>query len=221
LLRPPPRPWSLPVAAVDGGVHAALSVLDEIVRAWQAAGEAELVGLGGHLGGDARGDGADVGEGREDEPLSEVLLGDLLRQRLRGGQQHVVADADGAGDDDAEAEPREDVGVVGLPRHQHLAVQLHAVEGAAAREHRAALGPGVGLLRRALRVRGRVRQREDDRLLVLGRHRLHHLLGEGAALARGADQHRRLQGLHGLQQGCHGLVLVRPWLLERLQRVLP
>jgi hypothetical protein len=90
LLRPPPRPWSLPVATVDGGVHAALSVLDEIVGAWQAAGEAELVGLSGHLGGNARGDGADVGEGREDEPLGEVLLGDLLRQRLRGGQHSAA-----------------------------------------------------------------------------------------------------------------------------------
>jgi hypothetical protein len=236
-----------PEAAVGGRVHAALSVLDEVVGARQAAGEAELVRLGGHLGGDARRDAADVGERREDETPAEVLLRDLLRQRLRRRQQHVVVDADGAGDHHAEAEPWEDVGVVGLPGDVDLALVLHRVEGAAAGEHGAALGPGVGLLLLALRVRRRVRQREDDGFLrvivrqsffflqcssgfctneffthlVEGRHGLDDLLGEGAADAGGADEHRRLDGLRGLEQGLEGLVLVRPRLLEVLERLLP
>uniref|UniRef100_J3M4M0 Uncharacterized protein n=1 Tax=Oryza brachyantha TaxID=4533 RepID=J3M4M0_ORYBR len=209
------------VAAVGRGVHAALGVLDEVVGAREAAGEAEVVGLGGHLGGDVRGDLADVGEGREDEPPREVVLAHLLRQRPRRRQQHVVVDADGAGDHHAQPEPREDVGVVRLPRHVRLPLVLHRVERAPAREHRSYLGPGVRLLCGALRVRRRVGQGEDDGYLVEGGHGLDHLLGEGLADAGGADEHGRLEVLHGLQQRLHGFMLVRPWLLEVLQRLLP
>ncbi|KAB8098402.1 hypothetical protein EE612_027574, partial [Oryza sativa] len=209
------------VAAVGRGVHAALGVLDEVVGAREAAGEAELVRLGGDLGGDVRGDLADVGEGREDEPPGEVVLAHLLRQRLRRRQQHVVVDADGARDHHAQPEPREDVGVVRLPRHVRLPLVLHRVERAPAREHRTSLGPGVCLLRGAFRVRRRVGEREDDRFLVEGGHGLDDLLGECLADAGSADEHGRLDGLHGLQQRLHRLVLVREWLLEVLQRLLP
>lgn len=173
-VRPSVRPFlESPVAAVERGVHAALGVLDQVVGPRQPARQTEVVGFGGHLGGDVGGDLADVGEGREDEPLVEVLLAHLLRQRLRctsnrlyhcqnskpraivsltakksganrvgtltGGEEHVVVDADGAGDDDAEAESREHVGVVGLPGHVRLPLVLHGVERAAASEHRGTL----------------------------------------------------------------------------------
>lgn len=84
---------------------------------------------------------------------------------LTGGEEHVVVDADGTGDDDAEAEPGEDVRVVRLARHMHLPLVLHGVKRAATGKHRTPLGPGVGFFSRAFRVGRRVRQREDDRSL--------------------------------------------------------
>ena len=48
-------------------------------------------------------------------------------------------------------------------------------EGGAGGEDGPALGVGVGGLGRALRLAGRVGEREDDRLLVQSRHLLDHL----------------------------------------------
>jgi len=95
----------------------------------------------------------------------------------------------------AQPDPREDVRVVALPRHVRLPVHHHRVERAPARKQTLALAPRERLLRRALRLRRRVRQRHDDRPLVQLAHQVHHLLAEHPRLRAHPNDPRRLQRL--------------------------
>ena len=66
--------------------------------------------------------------------------------------------------------------------------ELHA-----AGDQRLAVGPGIGLLRRALGLVGRVGQRKDDRPLDMLGHGPDHALGEGAS---GGAEPIRIVGLN-------------------------
>lgn len=68
--------------------------------------------------------------------------------------------------------------VVALRRRVRLAVQLNRVEGRATRKDGTALRPAVHLLRARFALRRRVREREDDRPLVVIRHRSDNLFRE-------------------------------------------
>ena len=122
----------------------------------------------------------------------EHRLGDLVRLR----------------DEDAEADAGEDEHVVALADLDRAPAVGHRVERAAGGDQRAAAGPVDDVDRLRLRLRGRVRHREDHRPLHVRRHLAHDQLGERAGLARGADQHRRLDRAH------HGHQVARAALAE-------
>ncbi len=109
-------------------------------------------------------------ERRVQAALREVGVGDLVRERARGRHEHLVGHAGRADGDRREPHAGEDVRVVALARHVRPAVQRDRVERAAAGEQRAPAAPSVRLLRRALGLRRRIGQRENDRPLVDARH---------------------------------------------------
>ena len=113
-------------------------------------------------------------------------------QRLGGRHEHAVGHPAAPDRDHAEPDAREDVGVVGLVDLERCAVAHDRRKRAAGADHRAAVGPGLDSLPASPRARGRIREREDHRPLDCFGHRAHDRLGEGAGLARDADQHRRL-----------------------------
>ena len=67
-------------------------------------------------------------------------------------------------------------------------------EGGARCEDGPALGVGVGRLGRALRLAGRVGEREDDRLLVQRRHLLDHLPTNHSSVFGSATNHSSVLG---------------------------
>ena len=133
------------------------------------------------------------GERWKEAPLFEVLLRHLRGQRRRRGEEHLVGDAARTHGDRAEADAGEDVGVVALARDEGPAADRHRIERAAAGEQRLPAAPCVRLLGRALRLRGRIRQGEDDRARIERAHRFDHRLRECAGWRRHADQRGRLE----------------------------
>src|ERR1700736_963599 len=95
------------------------------------------------------------------------------------GNEHLVRDALCTSRVDRQTYCGKDVDVVSVPGHESPVSESHGRKWAAAREDGAALRPTVGLFRRALGVRGRIRVGEDDRALVDSAHRLDHALIEG------------------------------------------
>ena len=85
------------------------------------------------------------------------------RQRLRRRHEHRVGEAARPHRDDAEADAREDVGVVGLVDLERPAVAHQRRERAAGADHGAAVAPALDVGRRRLGARGRIGQREDHR----------------------------------------------------------
>ena len=158
-------------------------------------GEAVAVGHLGDRRGDVRRHLAHAVERRVEAALREVGLAGVLGERARGGHEHLVRDARRAHRDHAEAHAREDVRVVALARHVVLAAEVHRVERAARREQRLAARPLVRLRGRALRLRGRVRQREHDRPLVEAGHLLDDFPREHAGRRAHADDRGGLERL--------------------------
>ena len=116
-----------------------------------------------------------------------------LRQRARGGHEHLVGHQSCSAGDRAKTDAGEDVRIIALPRHEGLAVEFHRIVRTAACEQRAAVGMAVGLLGGAFRLRGRIGERKHDRPLVDLRHGLQHLGREGAADRRDADDRGGLE----------------------------
>ena len=141
---------------------------------WAAAvGEPARVGRPRPPPRDVRGDLADARQRRIEAALVEVRLRHL-RASVRAAARNIssVTRVRAAGDR-AQADAGEDVGVVALARHERLA--RRASTGSNGLPQANSARPSVhcvGLLRGALRLRGRVGQREHDRPLVDARHRL-------------------------------------------------
>ena len=150
----------------------------------------------------------DVGLAREQHALRAKIRANLIGARLGRSDEAFVGDPPRPRGIGRESDCREDVEIVRLSGVKGLAVNDHIRELHARREERLALRPGVGLLGRALRLVGRIGEREDDRPLVEPAHRLDHPLVEGATLGADADQDRRLQRLDGLHQILGGLRLM-------------
>ena len=132
------------------------------------------------------------------------------RQRLRRRHEHGVGEAARPHRDHAEADAREDVGVVGLVDLERPAVAHQRRKRAAGADHGAAVAPALDVGRRRLGARGRIGQREDHRPAVVLGHGPHDLLGERARLARHADQRRRLGVAHHIEQRHPAGLLERP-----------
>ena len=148
--------------------------------------------------------------------LVAIVLADLVGRGLGGCDEHPVGDALGLGRVDGQAQGRKDVEVVGLSGMEGLAVEGDIRELHAAGDQRLAVGPGIGLLRRALGLVCRVGQREDDRPLDVLGHGLDHAFGEGASRGAAADQDRRLERVHRAREIRRRLgALVRIDLLRR------
>ena len=103
---------------------------------------------------------------RVDQPHRQVLLGDLLGDRLCCDDEHVLSHPRRFGGKHRHPHGRENVDVVALARHKASTGDLDRRERTAAREHGTAVGPTIGLFGRAFGARGRVRIRKDDRPLV-------------------------------------------------------
>ena len=65
-----------------------------------------------------------------DPALAEVVLLHHAGEGARGHEEHLVGTFGGRGDDESQADPREDIGVVTLSRNDALSVQFHRVERA-------------------------------------------------------------------------------------------
>ena len=116
-----------------------------------------------------------------------------------GGALSPRGGARRTGDGRGEADAGEDIHVVALRRDEGAPVDLDRVKRAAGGDDRAAVGPLVRLLRRALGLRRRVRHRHHDRRLGV-RHRAHELLGEEAGgLGGEAEEAGGLEGLDDVE----------------------
>ena len=104
-----------------------------------------------------------------------------------------------------------------MSRHQQFALVIHGREGTAAGEDCLAIRPRVGFFGRAFRLGGRVRESEDDRLLVDPRHGLDHGLREGLARAGYADDAGGFQHFDGRQEVADKGVFMRVRPLVRHQ----
>ena len=181
-----------------GGVHIRLQLGGDLRLRRAEGGGGEAVGLSGEDDGGRHvlSDLADaVGVGHDRLDLDVVGV-ERVGDGLGGDHEEGLGDRLGAARHRAERHAREDEEVVHLPRLAHLAVDDHLREARAAAEDRLAVREGVRVGGGDLRLRLRVREREDDRpparraLRALHlEHLLHDVAREAAGrLADGADE---------------------------------
>mmetsp|Transcript_4548 Transcript_4548/g.18719 ORF Transcript_4548/g.18719 Transcript_4548/m.18719 type:complete len:272 (+) Transcript_4548:767-1582(+) len=149
----------------------------------------------------------------------ELRLGGHRAERLRGGQERVVAHLPRPRQHRRVAQRREHVRVVRLRRVQGFAAVGHRRERAPRRENRAPVRPRHSLLKRALRLGRGVGQGHDDRAGVQGRHLTHHPLVERAVNRGDADEHGGFYRVNRGEEVGSVLDVVRECHLVRLQRV--
>mmetsp|Transcript_7497 Transcript_7497/g.24686 ORF Transcript_7497/g.24686 Transcript_7497/m.24686 type:complete len:260 (+) Transcript_7497:346-1125(+) len=141
----------------------------------------------------------DLGDGGEDGAARHLLLVGHAREGDGRLVQHRIGDGLGLADGGAESDAGEDVHVVALRRRLDRAVgESDGLEGRAGRHDGAAVRPFIRLLGRDLAGGGRVRERHHDRPLDGGRHLADRSLGDGASLAREAEDEVRLRLLDHL-----------------------
>lgn len=161
---------------VEGIVHLLLDVRIELLVAEVSelnnTVDAVLLSSTDDTAGDNDGDVANAADIRVQPAVGDFLLVEGGRQRLGGGIDHVLSNADGLGENGAKTDTREDVHVVALSGSKELAAVLHGGEGRAGGKEAASLSVGNGLLEVTLRLAGGVGEGEDDGLVI----QLGHLL---------------------------------------------
>src|SRR5262249_8174104 len=160
----------LQVVLVNRLIHLGTDEADQVLRT-RALRQSPAVRNVGHCASDAQRDVSNPSELRIDSTLRQLFLGDVIRQRPRGFEEHFVGYQPSAAGEYPKAEPGEDVRIVSLTWNESPTVQSHGPEWAATRKNRAAFGPAISLLRRALGLRGGIGKSEDDRSMVDARHR--------------------------------------------------
>ena len=152
-------------------IHAGLDpvVQLDVAHSAERSLAVNLVLLGGahHLAGDNDADLADAGDVRVEEATLELLGGEGLREGFTGGVDHAVGDADGLGQDAAQADTGEDVHVVALAGVVGAGLAGGVGEGAvreggAGGEEAAAVGVLDGGLKVTLGLGGGVGEGEDE-----------------------------------------------------------
>ncbi len=146
---------------------------------------------------------------------SRLAAGSSLRrrqvgERLGGRLEHAVAHAMGVDREHAQADARENIGVVGLVDGERLAIALDRRKWAAGADHGATFAPGFQILRRRFAARHRIGQRENHRPRGAAGHRAHDLFGEDAGLPGDADQRGRLGVRHHVEQADPVRMLASP-----------
>lgn len=207
----------LTLQSADLGVRVVHAGLDPVVQL-DVAQRAErdlavnlvLLGSAHHLAGDDNADLADAGDVGVEQATLELLAVESGGEGLAGGVDHAVCDADGLGQDAAEANTREDVHVVALAGvvGAGLAggVGKGAVgEGGAGGEEAAAVGVDDGGLEVTLGLGRGVGEGEDERSGVPVSHLAQNLRGEDAT--HGGETHQD-GGLDVVDDVVEGLVLL-------------
>src|SRR5260370_32081818 len=131
-----------------------------------------------------------------------------------GCYEHFIGYTRGAGCIDGQSYSGKNIDVVALARDVSLVAKGYRRERASAGEDSAALGPSVGLFRRAFGVRSWIRVGEDDRPPVDSRHRFDHALVEGPGDSADADYGRWLERLDRRCEVPGRRARMRIWLLE-------
>lgn len=169
-----------------------------------------LLGSAHHLAGNDDANLADAGDVGVEQATLELLSVESGGEGLAGGVDHAVCDADGLGQDAAEADTGEDVHVVTLARVVGAGLAGGVGEGAvgeggAGGEEAAAVGVGDGGLEVTLGLGGGVGEGEDERGGVPVSHLAQDLWGEDAA--HGGETHQD-GGLDVVDDLVEGLVLL-------------
>mmetsp|Transcript_15186 Transcript_15186/g.33144 ORF Transcript_15186/g.33144 Transcript_15186/m.33144 type:complete len:425 (+) Transcript_15186:6-1280(+) len=158
-------------------------------------------GLLDHGDGDLLRNVPDAAQIRKHLPLRQLLLRDVIRQRLGRHVQHPIAHGPRAAERRPQPDSREDEHVVALGGAERPpVVHFHGVERAAAGEDAPSVGPLERLLGRALRLRRGVGQGEDDGPLAVFRHVPDEPLGEQPAHGGHAEDHGGLVLVDDLRQ---------------------
>ena len=196
-------------AGLDPVVH-----LDVAHRAERSLA-VHLVLLGGahHLAGDNDADLADAGDVRVEEATLELLGGEGLREGFTGGVDHAVGDADGLGQDAAQADTGEDVHVVALAGVVGVGLASGVGEGAGGEggtggEEAAAVGVLDGRLKVTLGLGGGVGEGEDERGGVPIGHLAEDLRGEDTSHSGETHENGGLDVVNDLLEGLVLLAVV-------------
>jgi hypothetical protein len=169
-----------------------------------------LLGSAHHLAGNDDANLTDAGDVGVEQATLELLSVESGGEGLAGGVDHAVCDADGLGQDAAEADTGEDVHVVALAGVVGAGLASGVGEGAvgeggAGGEEAAAVGVGDGGLEVTLGLGGGVGEGEDERGGVPVSHLAQDLWGEDAA--HGGETHQD-GGLDVVDDLVEGLVLL-------------
>lgn len=195
-------------------IHAGLDPVVQLNIAHRAEGDLAvhlvLLGSAHHLAGDDDTDLADAGDVRVEQTTFELLASEGSGEGIARGVDHAVCDADGLGQDAAEADTGEDVHVVTLAGVVSAGLtggvgEGEVGEGGAGGEEAAAVGVGDSGLEVTLGLGRGVGEGEDERGGVPVSHLAQDLRGKDAA--HGGETHQD-GGLDVVNDLFEGLVLL-------------